>query len=231
MKTDFTIKKNTLIHFLTHPRFMMWRRLLFVSAFMPIALSMPFYSFGGYTEISIAVIYLFGFAIAVAIIALSFFNIMVPMPRYLLKGKYTAYITVLLLQVTGFILLKHLAEEMLLSHTGISRTTNGVTLLEWLSNLMMYTIVIVSTSISALLRLWMNDNMRIKNLENEHLKNRMEEFKSRINPQHLYNTLDDIAANVKTNPEQASEILFELSEYLRQQLYGSTYSTQNSRPC
>jgi LytS/YehU family sensor histidine kinase len=180
---------------------------------------MPFWSFGGYAEIPLNTIYGFGTGIIVAVMFFAAFNASCLAPHFLPKGEYFTYIVVLLMLTAGFLLLKHIAEELILLHFGVKRTINGVTLLEWLSNLMSYTIIIASTSITTLFKQWITDNVRIENLENRQLKNHIEEFKNRINPQFLYATLDYASEKAKSNPEQTSETLFTLSELLSYQLY------------
>jgi sensor histidine kinase YesM len=180
---------------------------------------MPFWSFGGYAEIPLSTIYGFGIGIIAAIMVFVCFNVSYLAPHYLPKGEYFTYIVVLLLLTAGFISLKHIAEDLILLNVGVKRAMNGVTVLEWLSNLMLYTITIASTSITALFKQWMTDNANIENLENKQLKNHLEEFKNRINPQFLYATLDYASEKAKSDPVQTSETLFNLSELLSYQLY------------
>jgi sensor histidine kinase YesM len=180
---------------------------------------MSFWSFGGYAGIPLSTIYGFGTGIIVSIMIFACFNVYCLAPRYLPKGEYFIYIVVLLLLTAGFISLKYIAEEIILLNIGVKRTMNGITVLEALSNLMLYTITIASTSITALFKQWMADNARIENLENKQLKNHIEEFKNRINPQFLYATLDYASEKAKSDPAQTSETLFNLSELLSYQLY------------
>jgi sensor histidine kinase YesM len=212
-------QQSFIYNFLQAPGFRRWRHVLFFIAFIPLGLSMPFWSFGGYAGISLSTIYGFGAGIIVAIMGFACFNVSYLAPRYLPEGEYFIYIVVLLLLTAGFISLKYIAEEIILSNVGVKRTMNGITVLESLSNLMLYTITIASTSITALFKQWMTDNARIENLENKQLKNHIEEFKNRINPQFLYATLDYASEKAKSDPEQTSETLFNLSELLSYQLY------------
>lgn len=201
------------------PGFKVWRHVLFLAASIPIGLSIPFWSFGGYKEIPESTIYGFGISMIIAILVFAYFNVTCLAPHYLSRGEYFTYIVILLLATAGFIFLKFIAEDLTLANYGIIRTVNGVMVLESLSNLMIYTITIASTSITALFRQWMRDNVRIENLENKQLRNFIEEFKNRINPQFLYATLDYASEKAKSNPEQTSETLFSLSELLSYKLY------------
>jgi sensor histidine kinase YesM len=180
---------------------------------------MSFWSFGGYVEIPLSTIYGFGAGIIIFIMIFACFNISCLSPRYLPKGEYFTYVVVLLFFTAGFISLKYIVEYLILLNVGVKRIMNEVTALEALSNLMLYAITIASTSITALFKQWMADNARIKNLENKQLKNHIEEFKNRINPQFLYATLDYASEKAKSDPVQTSETLFNLSELLSYQLY------------
>ncbi|MDR1056705.1 MAG: histidine kinase [Prevotellaceae bacterium] len=212
-------QQSFIYNFLQAPGFRTRRHILFLIAFIPLGLSMPFWSFGSYAEIPLSIIYGFGIGIIIAIMVFVCFNVSCLAPRYLPKGEYFTYIVVLLLLTAGFISLKYIAEDLILLNFGVKRAMNGVTVLEWLSNLMLYTITIASTSITVLFKQWMTDNARIENLENKQLKNHIEEFKSRINHQFLYATLDYASEKAKSDPVQTSETLFNLSELLSYQLY------------
>jgi hypothetical protein len=190
-------------------------------AFIPIGLSMPFWSFGGYAGIPLSTIYGFGIGIIISIIILAYFNVSCLAPRYLPKGKYFTYIVALLSLTAGFLALKYIAELLILLSFGVKRAMSWVLILETLSNLMLYTITIASTSITTLFKQWITDNTKIENLENKQLKNHIEEFKNRINPQFLYTTLDYASEKAESDPVQTSETLFNLSELLSYQLYDS----------
>lgn len=212
-------KNNRLFDFLTRSKFRVWRRILFILAFIPIALSMAFFVFGNNPEIPISTIYGFGIGLTIVAITFAYLNNSYLAPHYLPKGEYATYTIALLLSGAGFVFLKYIAENQILSSVGIFRQITGITVVDWLSNLTLYSICIASSSISILFNQWMADNARIESLEYKHLKNSIDEIKNRINPQFLYATLDYVSEKVKYDPEQTSETLFNLSELLSYQLY------------
>jgi hypothetical protein len=215
-------QQSFIYNFLQAPGFRTWRHILFLVVFIPLGLSMSFWSFGGYAGIPLSTIYGFGTGIIVSIMIFACFNVSCLAPRYLPQGEYFTYIIILLLLTAGFISLKFIVEDIILLNVGVKRTMNGVTILEALSNLMLYTITIASTSITVLFKQWITDNARIENLENKQLKNHIEEFKNRINPQFLYATLDYASEKAKSDPVRTSETLFTLSELLSYQLYDNS---------
>src|SRR5690554_6851860 len=127
--------QNILFDFLTQSKFRIGRHLLFVLVFFPIGLSQAFFVFDGHPGISTNTIYVFGTTLAVTIIGFVYFNIYFLAARFLSRGEYASYIIALLLSVSGFVFIKYTAEYWVFSNAGIHREFNGVTALDWLSNL------------------------------------------------------------------------------------------------
>lgn len=211
--------RNLLFDVLTQPEFSLWRHVFFIVIFIPIGLSQSFFAFAGSAEIPTSTIYGFGIGLAVTIIAFVYFNIYFLASHFLPKGEFAAYVIFLLISVSGFVFLKYSGEYWILSKAGIIREINGISVLDWLSNLVLYTICIASGSITILFKRWLADNTLIENLENKQLKNTIEEIRNRINPKFLFATLGYASEKVKSDPEQTSDTLFRLSELLRYQLY------------
>jgi len=215
-------ENNILLYMLTQPRFSGWRHLLIVITFVPIALSQSFFAFGSSAVISTATIYVVGLCLAAATLASVYFNIYYLAPKYLSKGKYASYVIFLLLTVSVLILGKYMVEYLVFSNVGIQKQFNGITLLDALSNMMLYTVCIASSAIAFIFKQWIADNARIESLENRRLKNSIDDIKERIHPRFLYTTLQYASQKVRTEKEQASDTLFKLSELLRYQLYDCT---------
>ncbi len=208
---------NVLFSFLMQPRFRIWRHIFFVLALVLLAVSQSFFVLGSVEGVSVHTIYRFGFSFSLVWIMFVYFNIYWLTPRYLLKHRYTAYLFAFSFGILGIVVVKFFAESQVVG----ARMVNGVTILDWLSNAVLYGICIVSSSVTVLLRAWVKDNRQIETLENKKLKRNIEEFKSHINPRLLYATLDHAAATAKTEPGLTSGTLFKLSELLRFQLYDS----------
>ena len=91
--------------------------------------------------------------------------------------------------------------------------------IEIVSNFFLYGLLIAGTSITILLRHWMGFYQRKNELEKVNLKTELESLKDQINPEFLFNMLDEAGRQTFDNPEQASKVLMELSRLLRYQLY------------
>jgi len=72
-----------------------------------------------------------------------------------------------------------------------------------------------------LLRRWIVDSQHINQLQKERLYSELQELKSKIRPDFLFNMLNKANVLAKINPEKASQILLKLSHILRYQLYDS----------
>ena len=213
--------KNILFDFLTQAEFRIWRHLFFILAFFPIGLAQAFFALQGSAEISTGTIYGMGIFLSLTIIAFVYFNIYFLAERFLPDGQYASYLIALLLSVFGFLILKDTVEYFIFADVGIIRESNWVGILNGLSNLMLYSICIASGAITLLFKRWMEGNQLIESLEIKQLRNSIEEIKNSVQPAFLYATLSYASEKVKSDPEQASDTLFRLSELLRYQLYDS----------
>ena len=208
--------------FLYHPNFRVCRHLLIILLIFPITLSQSFFVFGNSPAIPINMIYLSGTVLAIFTIVIIYLNIYYLAPHFLSKREYASYAIALFLLVAGLIFFKYVAEYTIFSNAGIYKRVNGVTVLDGLSNTVLYAVCVASSSIAILFKQLIADNEEIKGLENKQLENSIAEIKNRIQPEFLYATLDYASEKVKSEPNQTSDTLFKLSELLRYQLYDCT---------
>lgn len=210
------VHNSVLFDFMIQARFRVWRHVLYALALVPIALAQSFLALGNTAGITERTIYLFGAGFSVMIIAFAYFNRYYLTPRFSLSHSYVAHVLIAFLLLFGILAAKYVIESLLI---GESRRVNGVTVLDWLSNTMLYAVCIASSSISVFFRGWIKDHHQIESLENTRLKNDIDEFKNQVNPQLLHDSLAYAAAKTRTDPVQTSNFLFKLSELLRYQLY------------
>lgn len=212
-------RKSFLYDFLVEPKFRVGRHILFIAVLVSVALGQSFAVFSPETAVLGNKIYLFVISLVVVYVAFAYFNLYYLAPRFLLCNKYIEYFISLLGFTAAFMVGKCITEYQILSFVGVKRTFNEVTFLDNLSNLTLYTICMFGSVVTILFRQWIVDTNRIDTLENKRLKNSIDEIKNQINPDFLFNTIDYASLKVKTAPEQASGILFNLSELLRYELY------------
>ena len=72
---------------------------------------------------------------------------------------------------------------------------------------------------------WITDVQLMQELHETNLKTELEQLKSQVNPHFLFNTLNSLHVLMKTDPDKASQVLLELSDLLRYQLYDSSKET------
>lgn len=212
-------RRNKIVDFLILPGFRAWRHALLITAFSFISFgSLLFLSEGG-AELSGVRFYLVGAFIAALLVAYCYLNLYLLVPRLMLRGRYLEYLFALLGGIFLYVVIKWAAERYLLSLAGVETEFNAVTVLDWLSSVVMYAICLMSTSAVVLFRQWIADTHKINDLENDCLQSSVDEIKSRVNAPVLYRVLGYAAEKVKTDPEKVSLIIFRLSERLRRELY------------
>lgn len=210
---------NFLYRFLIEPEFRLGRHILFSLVFILISAGQSLFVFGEYFETSPGMVFGFVAGNAAFIILFAYFNLYVLVPRLLQKDKYAEYFIVLIVSCIFYLLIKTTTEHYLLRNIGVERNYNIVTFLDGLSNLVLYSICIASSSVSALLRQWVADTEKIDHLENKQLKSSVDKIKNQINPRSLSTILNYASDRVKADPEEVSDILFRLSDVLRYELY------------
>ena len=211
--------KNLFYDFLIEPKFRIGRHLLFIFIFSVIAIGQSLFIFGDRLSVLGNNTYIYTTGNIVIITALAYINLYFLAPLLLLKSRYIEYFTILVMIIAIYLVFKWHFESYLLSEIGIERKFNFVTLLDFFSNLAIYIIFIISGALTILFRQWTADSERISDLKNKQLKGGVDELKNRINPKSVSNVLDYVSEKVKTNPKEASEILFKLSDVLRYELY------------
>ncbi|WP_434438084.1 histidine kinase [Sphingobacterium spiritivorum] len=214
--------KNIVSDLLTEPQYSVLRCLFVFVAILATTLSQSFFVFGKSAEISTGTIYFFGAALALSTFIIIYFNVHYLAPYYLSKREYASYLLILFLLVSILVFGKGIGEFYLFATAGIQKHGNMITILDGLSNMVLYSICVASTSIGIIFRQLLEDKTKIENLESKQLRNSINKIKNSIQPAFLYATLDYTSKIVKSKPVQASDTLYKLSDLLRYQLYDST---------
>ncbi|MCC8172340.1 MAG: histidine kinase [Parabacteroides sp.] len=213
--------KNSIVNeFLTESKFRLWRRLLFIAMLVGCSFGQVFLMFGKQIESLGYIAYIFGAVLALLYALLLHLNVTYLVPRFLLRGKYVEYITLLVVGTIAILLLvKSFAKYPILYPIEVINSFNAVSSLDMLASLIVAIICISSSLIPTLFRQWLIDTQNIDNLENKRLKSTIDEFKNHINTELLYDTIALASQKVKTAPEKASDMIISLSELLRYELY------------
>lgn len=216
-------KKSFLYNFLISSRCRIWRHLLLITIGIVMSVNQMLNLFQqniGALHNEIYGIFLFllinyGFTV--------YFNLYVLVPNFLLKKKYTKYLlalsaTILILTLSGT-LIEYLTYSSMDLPNERTSYFNLVALLDLISNFTMYILCIVGISVTILLKNWMQESERINELEKIHIQSEVQRLKEQANPQFLSNILNRAGSLTQTEPKNASDMLYKLSQLLRYQLY------------
>jgi two-component system LytT family sensor kinase len=154
-----------------------------------------------------------------------YFNLYFLIPRFLEKGRYFQYITLLALTITGtasLIVMGYYASPAWSGHRfeelfpGMSDNFIDIFNMNTLSS----TIASMTLGMSVkLTKNWVQAKRKQQVLEKEKLETELKFLKSQFNPHFLFNTINSIFVLIHKNPDMASDSLAKFSGLLRYQLY------------
>ena len=153
-----------------------------------------------------------------------YFNLYFLIPRYLKRGRFTAYIIYLLLTVLAaslLIIAGYYAGAMLAGRTLQQMYGTGANCFyTFFGNAFPSTIAIMTLAMSIkLTKNWMQTERQHQLLEKEKLETELKFLKYQINPHFLFNSINSIFFLIHKNPDKASASLAKFSDLLRYQLY------------
>lgn len=152
-----------------------------------------------------------------------YFNYFYLTPKFLLKGKYTAYTISLCIIVFLLPTLSIAGEYGIRNVWGlphrITSYTNPLILIDNLSATVITAICFCGVSVVMFFRKWMIGNQQVARLEGEHIKSELNNLKGQIAPAFLSRTLRNASSSAESNPQKTSDMLMQLSQLLRYQLY------------
>lgn len=156
--------------------------------------------------------------------ALISFSLKKVVPKILQRdriGKYILYLFGITLAMTIFqIISSYIIEEQFgIAHNAYNSKFEYLLYLFVLYFLNCF--FLMGFFITVLLKRWILDSQHISQLQKERLSSELQELKSRIRPDFLFNMLNKANVLAKIDSEGASEILLKLSHILRYQLYDS----------
>lgn len=219
-------KHSFLYDLLISPKLRVWRHIIFILSITIIVFNQALIMYqqnGGSLDYNVLWM---GLGLLTAYLLISYFNIFVLVPRYLLQKKYISYlialsISILLLQATRMIEEYTIYKVLNISSERASYF-NIVTLFDYISYFVLNIICIAGVSMTILLKEWITENKRISDLENKHIQSEVEQLKDQVNPLFLFNILNKTGVLAKEQPERASQMVLKLSQLIRYQLYDSS---------
>lgn len=202
------------------------RHTLLILAVMAVAFNQIYMGFLEYHELFGNSIYLFSLFILVTYLLLGYFNIYILVPRLLLKERYPAYFTLFFFLIMLFLLVHYGFEYAILKYYRLDpgqysyfNNTGNPLWLELLSSFLIDSMAILGVSFMIIFKHWLINDMQVHELETLHMQSEVEKLKEQINPVFLLSILHNVGDIVDENQEKASDMLMDLSEILRYQLY------------
>jgi sensor histidine kinase YesM len=173
-----------------------------------------------------------GYGISVALGTILFFlyfvtirfNLRVFIPKILFKQKYILYAVIILTGILFISIVSAFLNYSIEKYYNLDVVIEGqgsYRILNFITAFLMNGFYIMGISGVALLRHWIIYSQQINELEQAKIKSELEQLKSQINPNFLFNTIDNANVLSKKNPELASEVLIKLGKLLCYQLYDS----------
>ncbi|MDR2948097.1 MAG: histidine kinase [Prevotella sp.] len=217
------IEKYKVPLLLIDPKYRIWRYLIFIMIGAIITFNQVFIAYQDCSNVLGNRIYVICFSSFLQYLAAMCFNYYFLIPRYLLKGKFVSYSVILSLGVfllpTLAVLQEGLVRNLLELPHRVTSYTNPLIMVDNLATFMNIVICFWGISALVLFRNWLVGNERVSQLEYEHLQSEVNKLKGQITPGFLSRTLTNTSALVKTDPKKTSDMLMQLGQLLRYQLY------------
>jgi two-component system, LytTR family, sensor kinase len=156
-------------------------------------------------------VYLFALAIDMATV---YFNLYYLIPKFFITRKYWSYILVTLL----FLLLNCIFGPAFLQYVHSNKVSLPNLYESVESFVLTFNLTMTAVGLNIIKR-FLISQARLKELETSSLKTELAFLKHQINPHFLFNSLNNIYVQSRTNHTDASESILQLSDLLRYQLY------------
>jgi sensor histidine kinase YesM len=152
-------------------------------------------------------------------IVLLYVNLLVFIPRWLLKNKYALYfIACILLAFVNFI------SEYFISRFFLQSISKYATVVEFsikgfIDSSFIPLIFLGATAGHQIFKKWVIDTRLLAEMKEAKIQEELTNLKNQINPHFLFNTLNNLNTLISTDAAKASAVVLGLSDVLRYQLY------------
>lgn len=217
--------KSFLIDFLIAPKYRIARHMVLMLFFTFVAFSFPYLICVEYLDKADHMVILVSLFLLFSYLSGIYLHMYVLLPRLLLNNRLLLYAVTVSLLLAAMITVSFVADAGLNLYYGETPSyysyfyKSRIVAVEAVGNFVLYALLLAGTSLTLLLRQWLQFNKRKNELEKISLKTELECLKDQINPEFLFNMLDEASEQTANNPEQASMVLMKLSKLLRYQLY------------
>jgi len=166
----------------------------------------------------------------VYMMAASYFTIYFLVPRYFLKGNLTAFI--LLLGLTALVVFGLITSVEYLFYCYWDPTLEPIypivpdkLTIRFIYFLLIFLVLISIPIFIKISGYWIRNLEQLNQLQKVNFENELAILKNQLSPHFLFNTLNNVAILTENNPKLASDLILNLSDLLRYQIYNSTSDT------
>lgn len=217
--------QSFIYNFLAKKEFRVWRHILLIIVIAIIAVNAVFISFEEYFSILQYKIYWIILLSLVLDLMIIYFNLYFLVPNLLLKNKYLQYIIGLFILVSIYQYVSLGCQYYILKHENIPFEESSIfysksnLIKEFIFSFFIYTILIISVSVTVLFKSLLINAEHVNKLETEDLRSQLENMKEKVSPSFLSRILKKSSTLAIATPKEASSMLVKLSKILRYQLY------------
>lgn len=202
------------------------RHFLLILAGVVISINQVYMGFAGYYEILGDCMPFFVFFILATYLLMAYLNIYLLVPRLLLKEKYAAYFGLFFLLILVLLFIHYGVEYAVFNYFDLSPGVFSFFghkinpfWLEFTATFLINSITILGVGFTVLLKYWFINDMKANELETVHVRSEVEKLKEQVSPSLLFSILHRVSDMAETDPAKASDMIMELSQILRYELY------------
>lgn len=216
---------NFFINFLIAQKYRVGRHMLLCAVFMFVAFNLLYVCCIEFADKIDGMIVYVSIFLLLSYLSALYFHLYVLLPKLLLKNRLLLYVGAVSLLIMMMIVISFEVDRWITVYYGEQPGVYSffyekrIMSIEFVGNFFLYALLIAGTSLTVLFRRWMQYSKRKNELEKVNLKTELECLKDQINPEFLFNMLDEVGRLTPDNPERASMMLMKLSKLLRYQLY------------
>lgn len=157
-------------------------------------------------------------AYAFSYVTIIYFNFLVLMPRLLYKNRIVLY---LVLTYASFFI-GYAIQQAIYSATWDEFMTlfvfDGARIRDMVINAITFIMFCGVGWAFSMFKMWLTDENKIVQLENEKLQAELSNLKHQVNPHFLFNTFNSLYVTSKTSPDKVPNMILDLADLMRYQL-------------
>lgn len=216
-------ESTILYRFLVSPELRWIRYLVLILVLSTISFNQVFIIFIDYRDVLGGWIYAFTSLYLLTYMAVVYLNLSILFPRYLLKRRYMAYLSLLSVAMVVALLIQMTVEYLAYSYWPELYARGPYfsvpMVMDYISSFMLSTLCMIGGTMTVLLKEWMIEHQRVSQMEKAHVLSEVEQLKEQVSPELLFKTLHRAGQLTLHDSEKASKMLMKLSQLLRYQLY------------